>query len=742
MPPGESQSAGSSINWAFLTFSTTVVTTLMTDTISGPVRSICVNIEHDEPSKIISKPCIWRPTDVRIRNNGQLSTNPRTESIQFHKEPGALALFQSPKFAALSAVFGFVTRQLHALTDLKKVFYDFVSRSFFDRYCLELLLLHFATEKAFQFVWEKSPNYKSMFSNSMVSRHLFVWITLTCCVGRPSLGCTDIRNDIADYECLNYDANTSTFSMSCSFAWTDNTTKCIVLRKNETFKGNGHSVDLNGVTNWEGLFRIATNENSPASLGDAPVIHDIHMMGGVTSNKGGFVIQAFQKHFIVKHCSSSGVIQGYNGIGGGGGGGICGQECSGDILIIDCWTSGKIGYSAGGIAGRELGINGDKVNTVTISHCYSTGDIIGTSSGGICGYFTGKNDEGIVIIEQCYSKGEIGGSESGGITGGLTADPNGHVSIINCYSRGNITGADYAGGICGANTGANSGTVILTNVYASGKIKHEDAGGLIGSVFVSANEINITMSVYNGDTGDMVGKNEGKEQTTNEKNSGELEDITGTVYCYDHNGGIDNTQKECWNNETIWQAVEKDFPIFIEKKAVAETTPTGTPSSHPTSSISRTPKETQTATPTSTRTGTNTKTNTPSHTASLSATVSRTSSQTGSLTPSPSSSETGTMTGSSSPSSSPSPTQTTTTSHSRTYTSTGTLSPSPTETVTSTRTVSSSETRSKTPNMTPSPSATPTSKRKHERMELPVQYPRRSVIMKRRDEKSMEMKMT
>ena len=59
-------------------------------------------------------------------------------------------------------------------------------------------------------------------------------------------------------------------------------------------------------------------------------------------------------------------------------GGICGQKCSGDILITHCSSTGEIkGRTAGGIAGRELGLNGGKEHTVTISHCYSTDDITG-----------------------------------------------------------------------------------------------------------------------------------------------------------------------------------------------------------------------------------------------------------------------------------------------------------------------------------------------------------------------------
>ena len=581
----------------------------------------------------------------------------------------------------------------------------------------------------------ESWSQKSIVKKLTYSQYHLVWVLLTVCFlcHQPSMACTDIRGQLSEFNCLDYDPESSTFSMTCSFSWTYNITKCIVLQKNERFEGNGHSINLTGVTNWEGLFRIATNESSrPSSLRDAPLIHDVHMIGGETSPQGGFVIQSEQQHFIVNSCSSTGVIQGINDypmyIGGGG---ICGHGCSGDILITHCWSTGEMhGRSTGGIAGREIGLNGDTDNTVTISHCYSTGDLVGEYSGGICGFRVGHNNKGMVIIKQCYSLGEIGGHGSGGITGADAGHGYGHVFITDCYSRGDITGANHAGGICGAHMGHVGGTVILTNVYSSGKVVHNAAGSLIGSIHSDATQINISMSVYNGGAGLMIRGS--IDAHSKEKNSDDLGGITGTVYCYNgDNGGDQSAHTEyCWNNETVWQAVKNDFPILVDKTAEAAVTPTGTPSSHPTSSISHIPKETQTATPTPTSTGSNTETRTPS---ASTATVATTDSQTGSLTPSLTSSETRTASRTMSGVSS-------TSSHSGTSKRRGTASPSPTKTLTSTGTASPSGTITNTPKETPSLSATPTNIRNREQMELPVQYPIRSVIMKNGDKKTNKTK--
>ena len=550
------------------------------------------------------------------------------------------------------------------------------------------------------------------------SGYLLDWLVITCLFSQSyTFACTDIRdNDLASYPCLDYDDDHSLFNMKCSFSW-NNQTECIILLANESFEGNGHSVNLTGMIDWDGLFRIADSSNEgggPSSLKDAPVIHDVHMTGGETSVGGGFIVQADQKHFIVKHCSSSGVMYGQSS------GGIGGHRCSGDIFITHCWSSGEIrGRSAGGIAGAGVGFNDDEDSTVTISHCYSTGDIVGQWSGGICGATSGNrnhnNNNGNVIIEQCYTVGEIRGSESGGITGASTASNRGLVSIVNCYSRGNITRPDNAGGICGARTGWSHGIVLLTNVYASGQIMHDDAGGLIGHIHELAKQVNVTMSVYDGSKGGMVGDStEGANKTIEEKNSGDLNDIIGSVYCYGDDGN-------CWDTETVWQPVEDGLPILLSPSL---------PSPLPSSS----PNETQTSTTTSSHT---TEARTPSASSSPLPTVTRTSTPTASLTPSITSSDTGTLTSSVSP----------TSSRTGTLTSIMTSSPPPTETVTSTQTVSpsgsgsntmtpcatpsSTRASTNTPTQTATASGSPAPTGRPKRlsfMQLPVQQPRRSVV--------------
>lgn len=435
-------------------------------------------------------------------------------------------------------------------------------------------------------------------------------VFVVVCLGWFCSACTDIALDLrldsmsfTGYDCLGYNSSTKTFYVSCSFFWTtSDTATCIVLRKNEIFEGNNHIIGLAGISGWEGLIRISDLKNeAPSSLDDAPLIRNLHMSDGQTSDTGGFIIQSGQRYFIVNSCSSSGVILGSLTAGGGG---ICGSDCSGDISIENCSSTGKIeGVSAGGIVGRQFGIGS---GTVIITLCHSIGDIVGMQSGGICGSDAGHSNansgvfithsfsegailgrfsggicgsvtaakNGTVAIEQCYSIGEINGDGSGGIIGSATGNPDGFVSIINCYSRGDITAKEEfgnAGGISGHNAGVSRAILKITNVYASGAIAF-DGGGIIGHIHSSAiaGAITVNMAVY--DTGPIVGVNEIK--LTQGKTSGDLEDITGKVFCC-ING---ENEEECWDTKTIWQSVDGGFPILLPPQAPkSSTTATATP---------------------------------------------------------------------------------------------------------------------------------------------------------------------
>ena len=535
------------------------------------------------------------------------------------------------------------------------------------------------------------------------------------------------QNGVGETPCLTYDYRDKTFFLTCNFDWTKhyNENDYILLEANEIFDGNDFDISLADLANsWDGLFKI-TNFTTIVEGENAPIIRNLHILGGETSQDGGFIVQGFQNNFIVDSCSSSGIIEGWHG------GGICGHECSGAILLINCWSTGAIkGNWAGGIAGRRFGYENGQVH---VAHCWSEGGILGLGGGGICGIRAGENGGSVTItksystgdiqqrwsggicgsasaiynghvkISECYTLGEISGSESGGITGGGAGGNNGLVEIMNCYTRGDITGSDSAGGICGTQTG---GVVVISHVYASGYISVlvPGAGGIIGKIQADAKEINITMSVYN--TGPIIGLDStGGNATQQSQNSADLNDINGTVYC-------SKTTNECWDTDTIWKAMPQDgFPILL--------LPSPTPTSTRTQTPTRTPSSTKTPTRTSTMTETQTATET--HTP----TTTRTRTSTNTQTPTGTPTRTQTLTNTQTPTRTP--TQT------RTPTPTSTQTPTATQTPTSSRTETRSATGTATKN--PSSSSTPTNvfytsskPNRIQREILPVQRGRRYAV--------------
>ena len=226
------------------------------------------------------------------------------------------------------------------------------------------------------------------------------------------------------------------------------------------------TITFNGVEDCLGLIQNGTSgANGNANI----TVENIHVasLGNTTlAINAGWVCQSYFGKGVsdvsIDNCSSSGDISGQ------GAGGICGSNAK-NVEVSNCYSSGNIGESAGGICGGFTGANS---GTVNISKSYSSGNI-GESAGGICGASAGANS-GTVNISNSYSSGNIGES-AGGICGAGAGANSGIVNISKSYSSGNI--GENGGGICGASAGADSGTVNITNVYS---LYANGTGGMVG----------------------------------------------------------------------------------------------------------------------------------------------------------------------------------------------------------------------------------------------------------------------
>lgn len=110
-------------------------------------------------------------------------------------------------------------------------------------------------------------------------------------------------------------------------------------------------------------------------------------------------------------------------------GGIAGQADY--ASFTNCGSEATVsGKEAGGIVGRQHSYGG----SITVTGCYNTGAVDGTSrAGGIMGYVNDK-----AAISDCYNNGPVtGGSYAGGLRGmgGSSAG-----DITNSYNAGQVTG--------------------------------------------------------------------------------------------------------------------------------------------------------------------------------------------------------------------------------------------------------------------------------------------------------------
>ncbi len=174
---------------------------------------------------------------------------------------------------------------------------------------------------------------------------------------------------------------------------------------------------------------------------------------------------------------------------------ITGKDCVGGLIgfnsgtVSNCYSTGLVtgssnvgglvGNNASGVAGYcystslvrgsnniggLVGIN----SSGTVSHCYSTGSISGGSNtGGLVGY----NAAG--TVSNCYSAGLVNGSSNiGGLVGNNISG-----TAVNCYSTSLVSGGNNTGGLIG-----NNSTGLVGYCYFTGSVNGGNyVGGLVGS---------------------------------------------------------------------------------------------------------------------------------------------------------------------------------------------------------------------------------------------------------------------
>ena len=150
------------------------------------------------------------------------------------------------------------------------------------------------------------------------------------------------------------------------------------------------------------------------------------------------------------------------------------KKLVGGATVKNVITSGSITVNANNVGGIT-GVADTELGAITISNCKNEAAIKGNKVvGGILGGCT--EDDHALTISACANEGNISGTRNiGGICGTLE---NAHF-IKNCYNSGEVTGSTI-GGILGRGARGYSSTTdtpILENCYNVGNIVYSGTNG-------------------------------------------------------------------------------------------------------------------------------------------------------------------------------------------------------------------------------------------------------------------------
>ena len=141
--------------------------------------------------------------------------------------------------------------------------------------------------------------------------------------------------------------------------------------------------------------------------------------------------------------------------------GFVGSEGTVQNLTVDGTVSGS--WSVGGVVGYN---NGGTVTGCTFS-------VSGTVSGRMyVGGVVGRNSGTYGSVTNCYNTGEVTGSTSGGVVG-----YNQSGTVENCYNTGTVSGSDYVGGVVGSNSGSVKNCYFLKTADVNKNLSGIGFGG-------------------------------------------------------------------------------------------------------------------------------------------------------------------------------------------------------------------------------------------------------------------------
>ena len=245
------------------------------------------------------------------------------------------------------------------------------------------------------------------------------------------------------------------------------------------FNGSNKTITINlGTDAWEGLFKPKNISDGTFKIWNLT----LNFKSNIAENCGGFISDSGDvgtgdniTGYTVDLWNCKSKTDNNRVIKNSSGGGIVGRAFNKGTLQY-CYNNLGISWKSGGICGEYSGQDEDGI---TIKYCYCDAPIKGGSSGGIAG----KNLKNADIL-YCYytNTDELNKNNFGGISGQNTGD-GGDVVIKHCYSKfvGTNENSYKSGGICGSYSGNNDGTVKIYNCYHEGSLNDSGCGGICGS---------------------------------------------------------------------------------------------------------------------------------------------------------------------------------------------------------------------------------------------------------------------
>ena len=287
---------------------------------------------------------------------------------------------------------------------------------------------------------------------------------------------------------------------------------CLRLLWNE-FYTNKHFISLQAGETFDGNCNCGTTGE-----------HGVIDLTGVNGFPGLFATNDDDKS--VTSFDQAPLIQNVHVVNGttGDGGGFIVQSHQRFFVIDSCTSSGEIyGSHSGGLCGNFNGF--DHGGHIKIVNSHSTGQITGWHASGITGNFLARN-YGTANITNCYTTGDIYGRFAGGITGSYAAELSGQVFIFRCYSTGNMVVGFRNGGIAGEIPASQGGFMYIEECYSTGAIGTGASGGIAGGLSATSKGVlHITNCYSRGNVsgahaGGITGRDTGGQHVPNRQPNG------------------------------------------------------------------------------------------------------------------------------------------------------------------------------------------------------------------------------